>query len=166
MGKKEETGGPGSCHINKVRLFYLVLNIICGNLLIRSNGSGTPPNRALLKVQAGNLLYRSNHTKPQWSVFPSSFRGLKMPNEITGWIYWNYRYNLNGCLKRASLMFIVFPKHAQQVDSFAQQLNFHFHWITTIQTLSRKMSVCFNLNATQSNTAEVLQQQQNKVLLC
>lgn len=137
-----------------------------GISFISSNGSCTPPNRAQLKVQAGNRLYHSNHSKSQWCVFSFSFRGFKMPNEITDWIYWNYRYNLNGCLKRASLKFIVFPRHAQQVDSFAQRLIFNFHWVTTLQTLLSQMSVCFSLDTTQSDSAEAPHQQKNRVLLC
>lgn len=60
-----KTGGqPASWHINKVQLFCLVLNI-SGNLLIRLNGSCTPPNRTQLRVQSENLFYLSDRTKPQ-----------------------------------------------------------------------------------------------------
>lgn len=76
-------GQRGSCHINKVQLFCLALNI-SGNFIIRSNGSRTPPNRAQLKLQAGNLFYHSNHTK-SLSVF-FQLEELQMLNEITDWI--------------------------------------------------------------------------------
>lgn len=76
-------GQRGSCHINKVQLFCLALNIISGNLLIRLNGSRTPPNRAQLKVQAGNLFYHSNHAKSPNVFF--QLEKLQMLNEITDW---------------------------------------------------------------------------------
>lgn len=96
--RKQQWGNRGQwglCHINKVQLFCLALDI-SGNLLIRSNGFRTPPNRAQLKVQAGNLFYLSNHIKSP-SVF-FQLEKFQMLNEITDWIDWNYRCNLNGCL--------------------------------------------------------------------